>query len=103
MKERIVCIEWDDASCNAGYYDEKYPEKFEPVFSKTVGHLVKKDKKCVIVSQERFYENGKPDGDRHIVTIPKKMIRKIVELKGGIDVKSQQAGYSAWESLIKEG
>ena len=81
MKERIVCIEWDDASSNSGYYDEKYPEKFTPVSTKTVGHLVKKDNTCVIVSQERFYENGKPDGDRHIVTIPRKMIRHISELK----------------------
>ena len=83
MKERIICIEWDDASSNSGYYDKKYPERFTPVKTKTVGHLIKKDKVAVVVSQERFYdENNKPEDDRHIVTIPSRMIRKITELKG---------------------
>ena len=80
-KGRIVCIEWDDACSSSGYYDKRRPEDFEPVLTRTVGHFIKKTKRGVIVSQERFYdEKGKPNDDRHIVTIPKKMIRQIIEL-----------------------
>ena len=77
MKERIVCVEWDDAAYNSGYYDPKIPEDFEPVRTRTVGHLVRKTKDTVIVSQDRFYKGEKRDDDRHIGTIPKKMIVKI--------------------------
>jgi len=79
-KERIVCIEWEDASYNSGYYDKKSPEDFEPVFTRTVGHLVKRTAKSVIVSQDRFYRSNKIDDDRHIGIIPKKMIKQIIEL-----------------------
>jgi len=85
MKEKIVCIEWDDASYNAGYYDNNRPQEFRPFPTKTVGHLVRKDKDKVIVSQDRFYKDGKVDDDRHLGIIPKKMIKRIVvlgELKG---------------------
>ena len=82
MKERIVCVEWDDACYNSGFYDKKSPEDFEPVLTKTVGHFIKKTKKGIIVSQERFYDSkGKPNDDRHIVTIPQKMIRRVIPLK----------------------
>ena len=77
MKERIVCIEWDDASSNSGYYDKDHPEKFNPVRCKTVGYLISKNKKAVVVAGE-FFEDG---DKRHIHTIPKKMIHKITELK----------------------
>jgi len=84
MKERIVIVEWDDASSNSGYYDKKYPENFTPVKTRTVGYFIKKDKVAIIVSQERFYdEKDEPDMDRHIVTIPNGMIRKITNLKEG--------------------
>jgi len=83
MDKRIVCIEWDDASYNSGYYDKKTPEDFDPVLTETVGHLIKRTKKAVIVSQDRFYDSkGKLDNERHINTIPKKMIRKITYLRG---------------------
>ena len=83
MKDRIVCIEWYDASFNSGYYDKKYPERYTPVKTMTVGHLIKNDKVAIVVSQERFYdEKDVPDDDRHIVTIPRGMIRKVTELKG---------------------
>lgn len=83
MKETIVCVEWDDASSNSGYFDAKDPDRFTPVRTRTVGHLVKRTAQAVIVSQDRFYLlDGKQDGDRHTSTIPKKMIRKITELKG---------------------
>ncbi len=81
MREKIVCVEWDDATYNSGYYDKKTPEEFAPTFTKTVGHLVKSDRKSVTVSVDRFYKNGKIDDDRHITIIPKKMIRKVIELK----------------------
>jgi len=82
LKERIVCVEWDDASSNSGYYDRKSPERFEPVRCHTVGHFIKRTKKAVIVSQERFYDDkGKIEDDRRIVTIPKKMIIKVIEMR----------------------
>ena len=83
IKDRIVCIEWYDATFTSGYYDIKYPERYAPAKTRTVGHLVKQDRKAVIVSQERFYDDkGVADDERYIVTIPKGMIRKITELKG---------------------
>ena len=82
MKDKIVCVEWEDASSNSGFYDKRRPEDFEPVLTKTVGYFIKKTKKGIIVSQERFYDSkGKPNDDRHIVTIPKKMIRRVAPLK----------------------
>jgi len=77
MKERIVLVEWDDAASNSGYYDQEHPEKFEPVRCRTVGHFISKDKKAIVIASEVF-----DDGDkRHIHTIPKKMIVKVMELK----------------------
>ncbi len=82
MKEKIVCVEWDDSTFNSGYYDKRKPEEFEPILVKTVGHWIKRTKKAVIISHERFYDyKGKGDDNRHITTIPKKMIRKIIELE----------------------
>ena len=81
MKEKIVCVEWEDACSNSGYYDKRRPEDFEPVLARTVGHFITRTKSAVIVAQERFYDNkGKPESERHIITIPKKMIRKVMEL-----------------------
>ena len=81
MKERIVCIEWDDASFNSGYYDKKDKEKFSPVRTKTAGFVVKSDRKCIVISHDRFYdETGKIEDERHITTIPRTMIRKTIEL-----------------------
>ena len=83
MKEKMVCVEWDDASYNQGYYDKKSPEDFCQVKTRTVGHLVKKSAKEVLVSVDRFYfPNGRMEGERHITTIPRKMIKKITYLKG---------------------
>ena len=82
MKERIVCIEWHDASFNQDYYDKRTPGRFEPIRTRTVGHLVKRSAKAVLVSTDRFYDsNGKIDSDRHITTIPRKMIKRISYLK----------------------
>ena len=82
MKEKIVCVEWDDASFNQGYYDKKSPEDFRQVRTRTVGHLIKKSSKEVLVSIDRFYNPaGKLENDRHITTIPRKMIKKITYLK----------------------
>ena len=83
MKEKIVCVEWDDASFNSGYYDKAAWVKFTPYRTKTAGFIVKSDRKCIVISHDRFYnEQGKVDDERHITTIPRAMIRKITELKG---------------------
>lgn len=81
MKERIVCVEWDDASYDSGYYDKAIPKKYEQLETKTVGHLIKSDSKLILLAIDRWINfDGKPEY-RHITTIPKKMIRKITELK----------------------
>ncbi len=82
MKEKILCIEWEDAAYNSGYYDKKTPDDFTPVKTRTVGHLVERKSKAIILSTDRFYKvDGKVDDNRHISIIPKKMITKITELK----------------------
>jgi len=84
MKEKIVCVEWEDASYSTGFYDKDKPTRFTPIKTRTVGHLIKSDKVAVVLSAERFYDNiGNIDDDRHIHTIPRKMIRRVIELKGG--------------------
>ena len=84
MKESIVCVEWEDASYNQGYYDKRCPEDFVQVKTRTVGHLVKRSAKEVLLSVDRFYSpSGKVENDRHITTIPRKMIKKITYLREG--------------------
>jgi len=82
MREKIVCVEWEDSTFSTGYYDEKDPERFAPVLTRTVGYLLEKSKKAVLVSQDRYYRDGKLDDERYISTIPKKMIKKITYLNG---------------------
>ncbi len=82
MKESIVCVEWDDATFNSGYYDKKEPSLFNPIHTRTVGHLVRKTAKDIVVSMDRFYDaESHVDSDRHITTIPKKMIKRIIYLE----------------------
>ena len=79
MKGKIVCIEWDDAAFNQSYWDEKAPEDFGVIHNRTVGHLIKIDKKVVITSTDNWVA---PDSrHRHISTIPRKMITKITYLR----------------------
>ena len=81
MKEKIVCVEWDDASFNSGYYDKDLKDKFVPVKTKTAGFVIRSDRKVIVVSHDRFYtEEGKLDDERHITIIPRAMIRHISEL-----------------------
>lgn len=80
-KEKMVCVEWEDAMYNSGYYDKKSPEEFTPTLTRTVGHLVKRTGEAILVAQDRFYDSkGKPGDDRHIGVIPKKMIKKVTIL-----------------------
>jgi len=79
-KEKPVCIEWDDASYNSGYYEKTEPERFEPVHTKTVGFVVKSDRKKVILCMDRFYLSDGSIDERHTSTIPKKMIKRIIPL-----------------------
>lgn len=83
MKEKVVLVEWDDASFNSGYYDKKDKDNFKPVTTKTAGFVVKSDRKSIVISHDRFYkEDGEIDDERHITTIPRGMIRRITVLKG---------------------
>ncbi len=79
--EKIVCIEWDDAGFNSGYYDKNNKDIHTSIIVRTVGHLIKKNKAVIIVATDR-YKYGESSGDeRHISTIPRKMIRSISYLK----------------------
>lgn len=78
-KEKLVLIEWYDACYTPGYYDASKKEQYEPQLTKTVGFLVKSDKRSIIVCQDRFYGTDGVD-ERHIGTIPKKMVKRIVIL-----------------------
>jgi len=82
-KEKPVLIEWNDACFNAGYYDKQERERFEPTLTRTIGFLVKSDRKSVVVCQDRFYdEKNRLSDERHIGTIPRKMIKRITYLRG---------------------
>lgn len=82
MKETVVCVEWEDATFNAGYFDKEKELKFRPTRTKTIGFVIRSDRKAVIISHDRFYdEQGKVDDERHITTIPRGMIRRITRLE----------------------
>ena len=75
-KKKVVCVDWEDATSNNGYYDKDHPEKTTTISAKTVGFLVERTRKVVKVCGENF-----EDGDlRHIHSIPKGMVRKITIL-----------------------
>jgi hypothetical protein len=81
-KEKMICVEWDDACFNSGYYDKNDNKKFEPVFTKTIGFLVKSDRQKILVAMDKFYDLDKTIDERHISTIPKKIIKRIIYLTG---------------------
>lgn len=81
MKEKIVLVEWEDASYNSGFYDKEKPKDFAPVFTRTVGHLIEANVKSVILSTDRYYVDGKIDSEKHISCIPRKMIKRFRYLK----------------------
>jgi len=83
MKDKkIVCVEWDDAGFNSGYYDEDNRDISTPIVVKTVGHLIKRNKSVVIVATDGYTYASQGGDYRHISTIPKKMVRRITLLKG---------------------
>jgi len=74
---KIVCVDWEDAASNSGYYDFEHPENTTTVNARTVGHLLRNDRKEVTLAAETFQ-----DGEfRHIHSIPKGMVRKITVLR----------------------
>ena len=80
-KEKIVCVDWEDAAYNSGSYDAKAPEDFEVILNKTVGHIVKSERGKVIVATDKWFESGSGIRYRHISTIPRGMIKKITYLR----------------------
>ena len=76
-KEHFVCVEWEDSTYNTGYYDKEHPEKFDPLPSQTIGYLIKKNRRAVVIAGERFFQSDDDIDERHIYTIPRKMVKRI--------------------------
>ena len=72
-KEKIVCVEWEDACNNTGYYEEDNDYTF---MTRTYGHLKRKNRKQIVIVSEVF-DNGE---ERHVHAIPRKMVRSITKL-----------------------
>ena len=70
---KIAMVEWMDAVSTTGYYEADHPEKFNAVRCRTVGHLIRNTRKDIVVSTDYFDDSQQ----RHIHTIPKKMVTKI--------------------------
>ena len=82
MKDKkIVCVEWDDAGFNSGYYDADNKDMTSPIIVRTVGHLLQKNKSVVVVATDDYKYASQAKDQRHISTIPKKMVRKISYLR----------------------
>jgi len=81
MREKIVCVEWDDASFDSGYYDKQDISRYNTLKTKTSGFVIKSTPKEIIVATDSWTDSSGKTEYRHITTIPKKMIRKIIELK----------------------
>jgi len=82
MKERIVCVEWEDASFDSGYYDKNDAARYSELKTKTTGFVVKSTPKEIILGTDSWLNNSGKAEYRHITTIPKKMVRKVIDLKG---------------------
>jgi len=77
MKTKPVIVEWEDASSNSGFYDSKDPATYDTVYCQSIGYIIRKDKRQLVLASEKF-----TNGDlRHIHSIPRKMIKKITPLK----------------------
>jgi len=81
MKERILLIEWDDASFDSGYYDKKDTSRYNQLKTKTSGFAIKSTPTEIIIATDSWIDSSGETEYRHITTIPKKMIRKITELR----------------------
>jgi len=78
-KKKIVCIDWEDAASNSGYYNKDKPKETTTVNARTVGFLMENNRKVVKICAEGF-----EDGEfRHVHAIPKGMVRKITILSEG--------------------
>lgn len=77
QKENFVCVEWGDASFTSGYYDPDDQKRFSPIPAQTVGHLIKKDHEKILVVAEKYFLSDGTIEDRHVHTIPRKMIKRI--------------------------
>lgn len=75
-KKKIVCVEWEDAANNNGYYDKEHPEYTTTAPAKTVGYLVENNRKVLKLAVETFEDGAL----RHIHSIPKGTVRKITYL-----------------------
>lgn len=77
-KEHPVIVEWFDSCHITGYLDKSDNYKSHDVIScRTIGYLVKSDRKRVVLSHESF-NTGE---ERFINVIPRCNITRVIKLK----------------------
>lgn len=76
--KKIVCVEWDDASGQNGWRQEKDVLNLSLSKCESVGYLVKKNKTQIILVQSIDRDLKSMDNS---LTIPRKCVKRIVELK----------------------
>ena len=89
-KEKVVCVERDDAGFNTGYYDKNNEDLHSPIIVRTVGYLIKRNKSVIIVAMDTYKYVTQASDTRHISTIPSKMIRKVTYLRAVHDNKGKE-------------
>lgn len=79
MTHDIVSVIWEDASHNNTWHTIEDAMNMKPYIVTTLGHLLKRDKKCVVVTQSISDRNTISDTMR----VPVGMIRSVKVLKRG--------------------
>lgn len=74
-----VSVTWEDACSSEGPYNIS-ERGFKGLMTESVGWLVEKNKNYVVVAQDVHYQITENTA-RAIITIPRKMVRKIRVLK----------------------
>ena len=75
----VVCVDWEDASFHEMLVTPEVAKTIgkDPYISRSVGWLVHRDKKHVIIALQQI-NNGQL---RDLLTVPMPLVRKITRLK----------------------
>ena len=77
----IVEVEWFDAQEETDALTLEEAKRQEPFPVKSVGFLIKKDKKKVIIALSCFHPDSSKEFFRSVWTIPKGMVKNIRRLQ----------------------